>query len=562
MTRSRSPARVASRMPEPTPTQTWRALSIEIGVGEPEVALRERVCAALGVDPAALRGFRIVRKSLDARRRGDARRLRFVVHADVVVDASFRSRTLDRALRSGRAMAAPARVEPRVERVHPSLSGAPKKHIAVVGAGPGGLFAALVLARHGLDVVLVDRGSPIERRTREVVGFHRTRRANAESNLLFGEGGAGTYSDGKLYTRVDDPLEVPLLEELVACGAKDDILFDSRAHIGTDRLHRILPAFRRRLEATGVRFVWNARVDALVLEGKRARVRALDTTAGELPCDAVVFAPGHSARDTWRALFEQGVAFEAKPFQLGVRVEHPQELVTLGRYGAGAEAAALGAASYELVCRAGDGLPAAHSFCMCPGGRIVASVNEAGYLCTNGMSNSRHSSPFANAAIVTTIGARELGAGPFAGVEYQRELEARFFAAGGGDYTAPAQRIDDFLAGRATPRPGATSYTFGVVPARIDALLPERLRDALRRAIARFDRAIDGFAGERGWIVGVETRSSGPVRMPRDAKTRRALAFDNLFPVGEGAGYAGGIMSAALDGAHTALALLEHGVEG
>jgi len=212
------------------------------------------------------------------------------------------------------------------------------------------------------------------------------------------------------------------------------------------------------------------------------------------------------------------------------------------------------------VCRAGDGLPSAHSFCMCPGGRIVASVNEGGYLCTNGMSNSRHSSPFANAALVTTIGPREFGDGPFAGVAYQRELEGRFFAAGGGDYTAPAQRIDDFLAGRDTARAGATSYTFGVVPARIDALLPVSVRDALRRAIARFDRAIDGFASERGWLVGVETRSSGPVRMPRDALTRRAAGFQNLYPVGEGAGYAGGIMSAALDGAHTALALLEHGI--
>lgn len=555
--------RITSPMSKPSPTKTWRALALETAVGEPEAALRERVCRDLGVDPAALRGFRIVKKSLDARWRGDVRRLRFVIHADLVLDAGYRSERLTRALRSGHLIEAPAHVRPEVEHVHASLRAANKPRIVVVGAGPGGLFAALVLARHGLDVSLVDRGSPLERRSREVTAFHRTRCPNPESNLLFGEGGAGTYSDGKLYTRVDDPLEVPLLEELVACGAKADILFDSRAHIGTDRLHRILPAFRRRLGEEGVRFAWNTRVDALVLShGPTRRVTALATSQGELPCDALLLAPGHSARDTWSALHEQGVVFEAKPFQLGVRLEHPQELVDLGRHGAGPEAESLGPASYQLVCREGDGLPSAHTFCMCPGGRIVASVNEAEYLCTNGMSNSRHSSPYANAAVVSTIGPREFGQGPFAGVAYQREIEKRFFFAGGGDYTAPGQRVDDFLAGRETKVVGSTSYTFGILPARIDELLPPRLTAALRRAIARFDRSIPGYAGERGWLVGIESRSSGPVRMPREDETRRARGFENLYPVGEGAGYAGGIMSAALDGAHSALALLEHGLGG
>jgi uncharacterized FAD-dependent dehydrogenase len=544
------------------PTKTWRAMSLDLAVGEPESTLRERLCLDLGIDPRELRGFRIVKKSLDARRRGDVRRLRFVVHADFVLDASFRGERFARAVRSGRLVEAPARVEPRVERLHSSLTRDGRARVAVVGAGPGGLFAALVLARHGLDVTLIDRGSPLERRSREVTAFHRTRVPNPESNLLFGEGGAGTYSDGKLYTRVDDPLEVPLLEELVACGAPAAIVYDSRAHIGTDKLHRILPAFRRRLEETGVRFAWNTRVDSLVMSASATKsVKALATTAGEIGCDALVLAPGHSARDTWLALSEQGVAFESKPFQLGVRVEHPQELVDEARHGAGAEAASLGAASYQLVCHASDGVPATHSFCMCPGGRIVASVNEPELLCTNGMSNSRHSSPYANAAIVTTIGSREFGAGPFAGVAYQREIERQFFSAGGGDYTAPAQRADDFLAGRETASAGRTSYNFGVVPARIDLLLPASIRDALRRAIARFDRSIPGFASERGWLVGIESRSSGPVRMPRDDATRRALGFANMFPVGEGAGYAGGIMSAALDGAHSALALLQHGID-
>jgi uncharacterized FAD-dependent dehydrogenase len=548
-------------MEERGPTATWRLLAFQAGVGEPESALRERACRELGIAPGDLRGFRIARKALDARRRGGARRLRFVVHTDLVVDAGFRSAALSRALRSGRVEKAPGRVEPRAGRVHPTLAGIPPARIAVVGAGPGGLFAAWVLARHGLEVTLLDRGSRVERRSRELVRFHRTRTPDPESNLLFGEGGAGTYSDGKLHTRIDDPLEVPLLEELVAAGAPREILYDSRAHIGTDGLHRVLPALRATLEAGGVSFRWNTRVESLVLSGSSpVRVRALATSAGEIPCDALILAPGHSARDTWGALMEQGVLFEGKPFQVGVRIEHPQSLVDTSQHGEGSEATWLGPAYYQLVSRAGEGTLAAHSFCMCPGGRIVASVSEPGFLCTNGMSNSAHSSRYANAAIVATLEPADFGAGPFAGVALQRDLERRFFEAGGGDYTAPAQRADDFLAGRETKKPGPSSYTFGTVPARIDALLFPALRDALRRAIARFDRAIPGFAGERGLLVGIESRSACPVRIRRDARTRRAPGFANLLPAGEGAGYAGGIMSSALDGARCALALLEHGI--
>jgi uncharacterized FAD-dependent dehydrogenase len=581
-------------------TTTWRVLGMElpVGIGTPEsdAMLRDQACRTVGVDPSALRGFRIVKKALDARRarqRGAVRHLRFVVHADLVLDAGFRSRALSRAMRSGVVERAPHGEEAVAPRVHRSLLHPRRARVAVVGAGPGGLFAALVLARHGLEVVLVDRGSAIEKRSQELVAFHRTRRPNPESNLLFGEGGAGTYSDGKIYTRVDDPLEVPLLEELVACGAPPEIVYDSRAHIGTDRLHRILPAFRARMENAGVRCAWNVRVEELVCSRVLAsvassapavapavahspahgvahssrRVRALATSAGEIACDAVVLALGHSARDTWAKLQAQGVAFEAKPFQLGLRIEHPQEIIDRGQFGVGPEAEALGAASYQLVSRSetgaqgARGVLAAHSFCMCPGGRIVASVNEPGFLCTNGMSNSTHSSPWANAALVATFTPADFGAGPFDGVAFQREVEARFFEAGGSDYTAPAQRASDFMAGRESTGRLRSSYVLGLVPARIDDLVPPVLRDALRHALGRFDRAIPGFAGEQGLFVGVESRSSGPVRMPRDRVTRRARGFANLYPVGEGAGYAGGIMSAALDGARSALALLEHGLE-
>jgi len=542
------------------PVETLRVLGLRLGLGEPEAVLRARALEAAGLAPGDLRGFRIARLSLDARRHGGTRRFALVVHVDLAIDAGRRSAALERALRAGRVVPAPVRGRIEVADRHASVT---RARVAVVGAGPAGLFAALVLARNGVSVDLLDRGPALHERGRALARFDRTRELDPERNLLFGEGGAGTYSDGKLYTRVDHPLEVPLLEELVACGAPPEIVYDARAHVGTDRLHRILPVLRRRLEDEGVRFHFGLRLDGLVASGPAPRrVRALRTSGGELGCDALVLAPGHSARDTWRELAREGVAVEGKPFQLGVRVEHPQRLIDLGRYGDGPEAARLGPAYYALVCRAGDGLPASHSFCMCPGGQIVASVNAPGLLCTNGMSNSRHSSPFANAALVATLGPREFGAGAFDGVALQERLERAAFEAGGGDYTAPAQRAPDFVAGRASPDVGSVSYRFGTRPGRVDALLPKDVCAAIARALGRFDRAIPGFAGPEAMLVGVETRSSGPVRLPRDPERLRARGFANLFPCGEGAGYAGGIMSAAIDGARAAQALLEHGIEG
>jgi uncharacterized protein len=539
--------------------ETLRVLGLPLRPAEPESLLRERALEAAGLGAGDLRGFRIARKSLDARKQGGVRTLTFVVHADLAIAAGFRTAALERALRAGRVVPAPQPGRLEVEARHPGLNGA---RVVVVGAGPAGLFAALVLARNGIAAQVVDRGPALPARGRALARFDRTRVPDPERNLLFGEGGAGTYSDGKLYTRVDHPLEVPLLEALVACGAPPEILYDARAHVGTDRLHRILPVFRERLEALGVRFQFETRMEGLVIAGDAPRrVTALHTTAGEIPCEALILAPGHSARDTWRRLAAQRVGVAAKPFQVGVRVEHPQPLIDAGRHGTGPDAALLGPASYNLVCRAQQGLPASYSFCMCPGGQIVASVNTPELLCTNGMSNSRHSSPFANAAIVTSVGPREVGEGAFAGVAWQEALERAAFEAGGGDYTAPAQGVPDFLAGRESRTLPRTSYRFGTRPGRLDALLPAPVRDAVARALERFDRQIPGFAGPQAVLVGVETRSSGPVRLPRDPQHLRAEGFANLYPVGEGAGYAGGIMSAAIDGARAAQALLTSGLD-
>lgn len=538
---------------------TWRVSGLRQELDEPDRAVFERAARQIGLEPGQLRSARFARRSVDARGRGSD--LHLVAQVDLVVPAGHRSRLLGKLRSSGR-----VRPAPPPETL--GVAGGPGEglHIGVVGAGPGGLFAAHAAAASGARVTLVERGAAIESRGRKVVAFHRGAAPDPDTNLLFGDGGAGTYSDGKLYTRTSDTLEPAILEALVEAGAPEDIAFDARAHIGTDRLHRILPELRARLEAMGVSFLYDTCVTGLGIQerGDGREVRTLETTRGPIEVDAVVASIGHSARDTWRLLAAAGVRVEAKPFQVGVRIEHSQETITRGRYGESERAQLLGPASYNLQSKAD---PRAHSFCMCPGGRIVASVNEPGRLCTNGMSNSKHSSRWANAAIVTTLRPEEFAAqvpdlgpaaadfgGAFAGVELQRALEQRFFEAGGADYAAPAQRADDFLAGRDSTGELRTSYGFGAVARRVDELLPRRLRDAIAEAIGRFDRTIPGFASADGLLVGIETRSSGPVRMPRGKEDRLAEGFTNLYPAGEGAGYAGGIMSAAIDGARAARA--------
>lgn len=542
--------------------KSWRVRGLELPVDADPAELADRVAAELGLAAGELRAFRLVRRSLDARRQHGEHRLRFVHQVEIALDRGFRGERFSRAVEAGRVVEAPEPAALLPDAPHASLRSTPAPRVCIVGAGPGGLFAAWLLVQAGVAVEILERGSPLESRGRELVAFHRTRVPNPESNLLFGEGGAGTYSDGKLYTRVEDALELPILAELVACGAPPEILFDARAHVGTDRLHRVLPRLRARLEQHGARFHFRTRVEGFVTGEARGarRVEALRTSRGELACDALVLATGHSARDSWQALLQAGVRLESKPFQLGLRIEHPQELVDRAQLGTGAAAACVGPSYYQLVSRAGAQAQAAFSFCMCPGGRIVASVSEPGFLCTNGMSNSRHSSRFANAALVVTLDPRLHGAEPLAGVELQRALERRFFEAGGGDYRAPAQRASDFLAGRESRGELVSSYRFGCVSGRLDLLLDEPLRAALAQALARFERTIPGFAGEQGLFVGLESRSSGPVRIPRARETLRAEGFANLYPVGEGAGWAGGIMSAAIDGARAARALLEYGL--
>jgi uncharacterized FAD-dependent dehydrogenase len=535
-------------------SQRIRAMAIELDMNDSESVLCARSASAIGIPEAAIRGLRIARRSLDARRRGGRHWLRFVLHVDLDLDVDFRSAALDQSLKSGRARRVdpPARFE---------IDGAQRhwhsRRVVVVGSGPAGLYAAWTLASNGVAVDLIDRGPNLRERGRAVARFAGTRELDPERNLLYGEGGAGTYSDGKLYTRTQHALEAPILQTLIAAGAAPEIAFDARAHVGTDRLHRILPVLRAQLEEMGVRFNFETRLEGLIRDAQ-GRVTAVRTSQGEMPCEAVMLAIGHSARDTLRSLAAEGLVIEAKPFQLGLRIEHPQPLIDRGRFGADADLEKLGHAYYSLVAKSTGQIPPVHSFCMCPGGQIVASVAQPGLLCTNGMSNSKHSSPFGNSGLVVTLGAREFGDGVFAGIDFQEKIEALFFEAGGGDYRVPAQTVPDFLAGQERHVLPRSSYKLGLQSARVDRLLPAAVTEALRGAILRFDHSIPGYAGDQGLLVGIESRSSSPFRMPRDPETRIAEHFENVYPIGEGAGYAGGIMSAAIDGARSAWALLEH----
>jgi len=423
-----------------------------------------------------------------------------------------------------------------------------------VGSGPAGTFAALRLLEGGLLPTVVELGKPVQPRRYDLARLTRGQ-LEPDSNYCFGEGGAGTFSDGKLYTRAKDRSGVErLLETLVRFGARADILVEARPHIGSNRLPRLLLALRAHLEGAGVRYRWCDPVtDLLLVRGRVAGVRL--RSGAELPADAVVLAVGHSARPMYELAARLGIAGRPKPFAVGARVEHPQPLIDEIQYGGWAGHPRLPAAFYHLTAQIGP--RGVYSFCMCPGGWIVPSATEPGGLVTNGMSLSRRDSPFANAALVVTVDQEDFGGDDLlAGVRLQRQIETAAFALGGGGYRAPAQRLDDFLAGRKSADVPSTSYRPGVLPGDVAVALPPAIVSALRGALVEWGRRLPGFVTREAVLVGVETRTSAPVRLDRDPRTLESPSHPGLYPCGEGAGYAGGIVSAALDGQRVAEQIL------
>ncbi len=534
--------------PPPNPRGRIRITGLTLPFEHSEPQLRQAVLRHLGIPDEELLTVEIAKRSTDARRKNA---IVFVYTLDVVV-------------------AHPEVIIARAGSI-PGVAWTPEQHYTfhpgpppedfprpvVVGAGPCGLFAALTLAEWGFRPILVERGKPARDRAYDVAAFWRTGTLNPESNALFGEGGAGTFSDGKLTTQIKDTHHRcrKVLETLVAADAPPEILYAHKPHIGTDRLIHIVENIRNAIREKGGEVRFDCRMDKIeVIDGA---VRAVHLSTGEsLRTDAVVLAIGHSARDTFDMLFECGVTMEAKSFSVGVRIEHPQTVINRAQYGPVAGDPRIGAAEYKLVHHCKDGR-SVYTFCMCPGGTVIAAASEPGHVVTNGMSAYAREAENANSALLVGVNPPDYGGeGPLAGVAFQRRWEHLAFELGGGDYRAPAQLATDFLAGRASTTLGAVrpSYTPGVTLADLAGCLPGFAVSALREALPVLGQKLRGFNQPDAVLTGVETRSSSPVRILRDEFGQNP-SLRGLFPAGEGAGYAGGIMSAAVDGLRAAEAV-------
>ena len=524
-----------------------RLTEVKLPLDHPEDAIRAAILKKLQISKEALKSFSIFKRSFDARKRGD-RSLVYILD----VETTQEQRLLQHFKKDPHVKPTPDMSYRTVAQAPPNLNQRP----IVIGTGPCGMFAGLMLARMGFRPILLERGKAVRDRTVDTFGFWRKKGLNPESNAQFGEGGAGTFSDGKLYSQVSDPQYYgrKVLTELVDAGASPEILYVNRPHIGTFKLVRIVENIRNTIESLGGEIRFQTRVEDLHI--KDGKVRGVTLASGEQLCsDHVVLAVGHSARDTFAMLYERGVYIEAKPFSIGFRIEHPQSLIDRSRFGPHAGHPLLGAADYKLVHHCSNGR-SVYSFCMCPGGLVVAAASEPGRVVTNGMSQYTRNEPNANSGIVVGITPEDYPGHPLAGIEFQRRLETRAFELGGRTYEAPGQLVGDFLANRPSTVLGTVqpSYTPGVHLGDLSQSLPDYAITAIREAIPAFDQKISGFAMSDAVLTGVETRTSSPIRIKR-RDDHQSLNVDGLYPAGEGAGYAGGILSAGIDGIRTAEAV-------
>ncbi|MCA3282229.1 MAG: NAD(P)/FAD-dependent oxidoreductase [Roseomonas sp.] len=528
-----------------------RLTELRLPLNHPEDALRAAVLARLGIGDAALRAMHVFRRGYDARK-PQAVMLVYTLDVDVTDEATLLARH-----------AGDQRIGTAPDTAYRFVARAPEgmRRPVVVGTGPCGFMAALLLAQMGFRPLILERGKVVRERTKDTWGLWRRGVLNPESNVQYGEGGAGTFSDGKLYSQIRDPRHYgrKVLAEFVKAGAPEEILYVSKPHIGTFRLVSMVEHIRAEIESLGGEYRFGARVDDLIIEtgtdGTR-RLRGLVLSDGEvIEADHAILALGHSARDSFAMLHARGVAMQAKPFSIGVRIEHPQGMIDQARFGPNAGNPLLGAADYKLVHHAENGRTV-YSFCMCPGGTVVAATSEAGRVVTNGMSQYSRAERNANAGMVVGISPEDYPGDVLAGIDYQRHWESAAFIAGGGDYHAPAQLVGDFLAGRPSTGLGDVlpSYKPGVTPTDLAQCLPDFAVEAMREALLAFDKQVPGFARPDALMTGVETRTSSPIRIPRGLDFQ-SVNTAGLFPAGEGAGYAGGILSAGVDGIRVAEAL-------
>ncbi len=520
-----------------------RLQQLRLPVDHTDDQLRQAVARSLGIKPNEVLSLKVTRRGVDARH---ARHIHFVY----TVDAEVKNESV--VLKQNRPhVSLVSEIPHAIAKATKAWSSRP----VIIGTGPAGLFAGLVLARSGANPLLLERGQPVEQRVNDVHALEQNGVLNPESNIQFGEGGAGTFSDGKLNSSITDPRCRWVLEQLAAAGAPDDILVKGKPHVGTDRLRETVKRLRQEIENQGGTFRFGARVTDLIL--KNGRVAGVRINDGEdLECNRIVLAVGNAARDTFEMLDRRGVRMEAKPFSIGARVEHLRADLDRSLYGRFANNPRLGAADYKMAHHSSRGL-SAYTFCMCPGGVVVAGASEPGGVVTNGMSEYARCAVNSNSALMVGVGPADFGGqGPLAGVEFQRQWERLAFEQGGGSYRAPAQRVADFMERRPTARIGTVSpsYRPGVTPGNLWDCLPEKVCEGIRESLVEFNKRIRGFAHPDALLTGVETRSSSPIKIPRDQRLQSNI--EGLYPVGEGAGHAGGIMSSAVDGIRAAELIL------